>query len=232
ELRTLPDGTELRCNQTEMSLLLPVTSLSNINLAELQLNSPTCPVTYNNTHLIAHIPLSGCGTKAVEMGPWQNSHPLPGFAPISYRYQELVGRQVVERAEMIVTNCKESETEDFAVSRPILQNGVFTGTYTVRSGPVSLVVGDYLGQNVTTTEKPITSITEAPKSNATLPTEPTVPKPTTTPGSTPQISSITRATTKVTSSTTTSQAPEVATSRTTGVILLTISIFLQMNILQ
>ncbi|MEQ2168514.1 hypothetical protein GOODEAATRI_015295, partial [Goodea atripinnis] len=29
----------------------------------------------------------------------------------------------VERAEMIVTNCKESETEDFAVSRPILQNG-------------------------------------------------------------------------------------------------------------
>ncbi|MEQ2168515.1 hypothetical protein GOODEAATRI_015296 [Goodea atripinnis] len=117
-------------------------------------------------------------------------------------------------------------------SSSVLINSVFTGTYTVRSGPVSLLVGDYLGQTVTTTEKPITSITEAPKSNATLPTEPTVPKPATTPGSTPQISSITSATTKVTSSTTTSQAPEVATSRTTGVILLTISIFLQMNILQ
>ncbi|XP_029281389.1 uncharacterized protein LOC115003643 [Cottoperca gobio] len=59
---------ELTCEKSEMSLVLPVASLTNINLAELQLNSPTCPVTYNNTHLIAHISLTGCGTKTVHSG--------------------------------------------------------------------------------------------------------------------------------------------------------------------
>ncbi|XP_044049060.1 uncharacterized protein LOC122874783 [Siniperca chuatsi] len=68
EMRTLPAGTELKCEKTEMTLLLPVDSLSNINLAELQLNSPTCPVTYNNTHLTARISLNGCGTKTVHSG--------------------------------------------------------------------------------------------------------------------------------------------------------------------
>lgn len=68
EMRTLPAGTELRCEKTEMSLVLPISSLTNINLAELQLNSPTCPVTYNDTHLTAHISLSGCGTKTVQSG--------------------------------------------------------------------------------------------------------------------------------------------------------------------
>ncbi|XP_078124169.1 uncharacterized protein LOC144529066 [Sander vitreus] len=68
EMRKLPAGTELTCEKTEMTLVLPVTSLSNINLAELQLNSPTCPVTYNNTHLTAHISLTGCGTKTVSSG--------------------------------------------------------------------------------------------------------------------------------------------------------------------
>lgn len=68
EMKALPTGTELKCGKTEMTLVLPVTSLSEINLAELQLNSPTCPVNYNSTHLTASIPLSGCGTKTVHSG--------------------------------------------------------------------------------------------------------------------------------------------------------------------
>ncbi|KAM9764586.1 uncharacterized protein ACNS7B_019357 [Menidia menidia] len=68
EMRTLPAGTELKCEKTEMTLVLPVSSLSNINLSELQLNSPTCPVTFNQTHLAARIPLTGCGTKTVHSG--------------------------------------------------------------------------------------------------------------------------------------------------------------------
>ncbi|XP_034536100.1 uncharacterized protein LOC117810388 [Notolabrus celidotus] len=68
EMRTLPVGTELKCGKTEMTLVLPVTSLDNINLTELQLNSPTCPVSYNSTHLTATISLTGCGTKIVHSG--------------------------------------------------------------------------------------------------------------------------------------------------------------------
>ncbi|XP_061132975.1 transaldolase isoform X1 [Syngnathus typhle] len=68
EMRTLPDGTELICNKTEMTLVLPVASLSNINLTELQLNSPACPVIFNDTHLTARIALDGCGTKTVHAG--------------------------------------------------------------------------------------------------------------------------------------------------------------------
>ncbi|XP_008291595.1 mucin-22-like [Stegastes partitus] len=68
EMKALPTGTELKCGKSEMTLVLPVTSLSEINLAELQLNSPTCPVSYNSTHLTASIPLSGCGTKTVHSG--------------------------------------------------------------------------------------------------------------------------------------------------------------------
>ncbi|KAI3376916.1 hypothetical protein L3Q82_000165 [Scortum barcoo] len=68
QMRTLPAGTELTCKSAEMTLVLPVTSLRNISLAELQLNSPTCPVTYNDTHLVAHIALNGCGTKTVHSG--------------------------------------------------------------------------------------------------------------------------------------------------------------------
>lgn len=68
EISTLPTGTVLTCGENEMNLVLPVGSLSRINLAELQLNSPDCPVTYNDTHLTAQIPLQGCGTKAVHSG--------------------------------------------------------------------------------------------------------------------------------------------------------------------
>ena len=56
---------ELECSDTEMTLVLPVATLNNINLEDIKLNSPTCPVSYNNTHLTAHIPLTSCGTKRV-----------------------------------------------------------------------------------------------------------------------------------------------------------------------
>ncbi|XP_047437141.1 uncharacterized protein LOC125005668 [Mugil cephalus] len=68
EMRTLPAGTELKCENTEMSLVLPITSFKDIKLEELQLNSPTCPVIYNSTHLTARFSLDGCGTKAVHAG--------------------------------------------------------------------------------------------------------------------------------------------------------------------
>lgn len=68
EMTSLPTGTVLTCRKTEMSLVLPIGSFKNLNMAELQLNSPDCPFTYNNTHLTATIPLEGCGTKAVHSG--------------------------------------------------------------------------------------------------------------------------------------------------------------------
>ncbi|XP_075934914.1 uncharacterized protein LOC142934287 [Anarhichas minor] len=68
EMRTLPDGTVLTCEKTAMTLVLPVASLRDINLDELQLNSPTCPITHNSTHLTATISLTGCGTKTVHSG--------------------------------------------------------------------------------------------------------------------------------------------------------------------
>ncbi|KAM9860888.1 uncharacterized protein ACBR49_001535 [Aulostomus maculatus] len=231
EMRTLPDGTELKCEKTEMTLVLPVSSLSNINLSELQLNSPTCPVSYNDTYLTARIPLSGCGTEAVHSGnelvytntlktvrPFtmvsrqpslilplacripgvQATGPqykinmptetetfgnvafslkfyFPGEGPMAnhtrnpktrsvYRPLSRLRREAessseqnstsdtetgaigskiteldlhvlsncsVERAEMIVSNCMESETEDFAVSYPILEQGCATSNSTL-----------------------------------------------------------------------------------------------------
>ncbi|XP_039901317.1 uncharacterized protein LOC120742213 isoform X1 [Simochromis diagramma] len=224
ETRTLPAGTELKCEKTEMTLVLPITSLTNINLAELQLNSPTCPVNYNNTHVTATISLDGCGTKTVHSGPelvytntlktvrpysmisrqpllilplacripgvqvkgpnasiempteketfgefrvWIEFY-LPGTGPLAQftrnptfrsnvnspqRVRRAVDSETgtnssnstcvseesgsrikqldlyvrsncsVVRAEMIVNDCIESETEDFAISRPILEQG-------------------------------------------------------------------------------------------------------------
>ncbi|XP_003969857.3 uncharacterized protein [Takifugu rubripes] len=68
EMKVPPPGTELTCGKTEMVLVLPVTSFPNVNLTELQLNSPTCPISYNSTHLTASISLDGCGTKTVHTG--------------------------------------------------------------------------------------------------------------------------------------------------------------------
>ncbi|XP_053722497.1 uncharacterized protein LOC128759514 [Synchiropus splendidus] len=68
ELRVLPPGTELTCNNMEMKLVLPIATLSNINLEELQLNSPDCPIENDGTYLTARISLVGCGTKTVASG--------------------------------------------------------------------------------------------------------------------------------------------------------------------
>uniref|UniRef100_H3C3J3 ZP domain-containing protein n=1 Tax=Tetraodon nigroviridis TaxID=99883 RepID=H3C3J3_TETNG len=68
EMAALPPGTELTCGKTKMVLLLPITSFQNVNLTELQLNSPTCPISHNNTHLTASISLDGCGTQTVHTG--------------------------------------------------------------------------------------------------------------------------------------------------------------------
>ncbi|KAL3993301.1 polycomb protein SUZ12 [Sarotherodon galilaeus] len=232
ETRTLPAGTELKCEKTEMTLVLPITSLTNIDLAELQLNSPTCPVNYNNTHVTATISLDGCGTKTVHSGPelvytntlktvrpyamisrqpslilplacripgvqvkgpnaliempteketfgefrvWIEFY-LPGTGPLakftrnpkfrsnvnspqrlrrgvdsgtgsnssnSASVNEESGSRIkqldlyvrsncsVLRAEMIVNECIESETEDFAISRPILKQGCLTSSNTL-----------------------------------------------------------------------------------------------------
>lgn len=56
---------ELTCGKTKMVLVLPITSFQNVNLTELQLNSPTCPISHNNTHLTASISLNGCGTETM-----------------------------------------------------------------------------------------------------------------------------------------------------------------------
>lgn len=227
EMKTLPPGTELKCDDSQMTLVLPVSSLSKINLTELQLNSPTCPVTYNSTHLTATIPLTGCGTKTVHAGSdlvytnvlqtvrpftmisrqpslvlplacripkvqtkgpqhkigmptereafgdvafWIDVY-LPGEGPLArftrtprFRNLDSSSRRVrrhepevkatdapeegpgskikmidlhlmsncsIARAEMIVSNCIESETEDFAVSHPILEKGCSSSNTTL-----------------------------------------------------------------------------------------------------
>ncbi|KAM7405800.1 hypothetical protein PAMP_000227 [Pampus punctatissimus] len=223
---------KLKCGKTEMTLVLPLTSLSEINLAELQLNSPDCPVKYNSTHLTASISLNGCGTKTVHSGTelvytntlqsvrsntiisreptlilplacripglqakgphykvtqptekevfgevkfWMEFH-FPGQGPLSKftkdpKFRSLsslpermrreaetpsgnnsttngttntnstdsgaaIGSRIkqldlhllsncsISRAEMVVSNCIESETEDFLVTNPILNQGV------------------------------------------------------------------------------------------------------------
>ncbi|XP_071345352.1 uncharacterized protein [Trachinotus anak] len=377
EMRTLPAGTELKCEKTEMTLVLPVASLSNINLDELQLNSPTCPVTYNNTHLTARISLTGCGTKTVHSGSelvytntlqsvrpytmvsrqpslvlplacripgsqvkgpqykinmptetetfgevsfWIEFH-FPGEGPLGrftriprlrsvYMPPERVRREVespsernstftsstnntsasgdvgsriqqldlhvmsncsVDRAELMVSNCIESETEDFAETSSILQQGcaasnntlevittqstakiyrldlstqetkgstmyvqctvnlcistmpsqkcpdlctrsvnhrmlvnsVFTKTYTIRSGPVSLVVTTAAPQTTVNTDTTTTATSTVTSSTASVANE------------------------SAAQSTTTSHAPQQASSMAAGVILTTISIFLQ-----
>ncbi|XP_054472390.1 mucin-2-like [Anoplopoma fimbria] len=376
EMRMLPDGTVLTCEKTEMTLVLPVSSLDNIDLAELQLNSPTCPISYNNTHLTATISLTGCGTKTVHSGSelvytntlqsvrpytkvsrqpslvlplacripgvqakgpqyeigmpleketfgevtvWLEVH-LPGEGPMGeftripkFRSLQMAPRRKrretestsesnsnttttgsriskldlqvmsncnIDRAEVLVSSCIESETKDFEVYSPILEQGctssnstlevvttqnnakvyridlstmqtkgstmyvrctvnlcvatlpsalcpdlctrsfdtnkmvssVFTGTYTINSGPVSLMV---------TTPAPATTTT------VTTTTTPT----TTTTTTTTTTSTDTDTTTTTTENTTTSHAPERASSTATGLILTTICIFLQ-NILR
>lgn len=376
EMRTLPAGTELKCEKTEMTLVLPVSSLTNINLAELQLNSPTCPVTYNTTHLTARISLEGCGTKTVHSGSelvytntlksvrpysmisrqpslilplacripgaqvkgpqykiymptetetfgqfmvWLEFH-LPGEGPLakftsrahlrtnyiaparvrraaesgaasnitsnstsvssssnstnSNSTNSAIGSKIsqldlhlmsncsVPRAEMIVSECVESETEDFAESKPILDKGCMMSNSTLevittqnntkvfrldlksmdakgstmyvkctvnlcittipsqkcpdlcRSGiNARALVGSVFTKSYTITSGPVSLVV-------------TTAAPTTTVVTTTTAKTTIAATT-VTQDTTTSHASEQASSVATGVILTTVSIFLQ-----
>ncbi|XP_045074079.1 uncharacterized protein LOC121566685 [Coregonus clupeaformis] len=65
QMETIPTGTELTCGKTEMNLVLPISTLKNLIVSELQLNHPSCSVTSNSTHVMARISLTGCGTKRV-----------------------------------------------------------------------------------------------------------------------------------------------------------------------
>lgn len=229
EMTALPAGTELTCEKTEMTLVLPVGTLTGVDLAELQLNSPTCPVSYNSTHLTARISLTGCGTKTVHSGSelvytntlrsvrpftmvsrkpslilplacripgaqlkgpqyqmalpseeevfgvlrvWVEFHP-EGEGPLGdftrtptlrslqpaerqrreadstrsidnstsdglsvgdrykFMYLQVLSNCSIERAEMVVSECLESETEDFAVSYPLLSQGCTSSNSTL-----------------------------------------------------------------------------------------------------
>eukprot|EP00063_Salmo_salar_P056867 XP_014031702.1 PREDICTED: uncharacterized protein LOC106587650 isoform X4 [Salmo salar] len=68
QMETFPTGTELTCGKTEMHLVLPISTLKNLIVSELQLNHPSCSVTSNSTHVMASISLTGCGTKRVHSG--------------------------------------------------------------------------------------------------------------------------------------------------------------------
>ncbi|KAM9409823.1 uncharacterized protein KZ484_001954 [Pholidichthys leucotaenia] len=231
ELKTRPAGTELKCDETEMTLTLPLASLTDIDPADLQLNSPTCPIVYNSTHLTARISFTGCGTKIVHSGSelvytntlksvyhytvvirkpslilplacripaaqvggphynigipteseafgnftvWMEIH-IPGEGPLAqytrnprFRTNVVEGRvrretevgpescstngtfshgavgsrirqldlvllsnNSVDQAEMVVSNCFESETEDFAETNPIVDNGCAVSSNTL-----------------------------------------------------------------------------------------------------
>ena len=68
-------SSELTCGETEMVLVLPISSLLNINVTDLQLNNNSCPVTSNSTHLMARISLDGCGTqRVVTCSPFLSGH--------------------------------------------------------------------------------------------------------------------------------------------------------------
>ncbi|KAL2088951.1 hypothetical protein ACEWY4_015850 [Coilia grayii] len=67
-MNDLPAGTELNCSNTNMTLVLPVSSMADLPLDDLTLNDPSCPVFHNTTHVTAVFPLLGCGTKIVHAG--------------------------------------------------------------------------------------------------------------------------------------------------------------------
>ncbi|XP_063044310.1 uncharacterized protein LOC134438628, partial [Engraulis encrasicolus] len=67
-MHVLPAGTVLNCNNTTMSLVLPISSMPDLPLDDLKLNDPACPVLHNTTHVTAVFSLLGCGTKTVHAG--------------------------------------------------------------------------------------------------------------------------------------------------------------------
>ncbi|CAK6973573.1 uncharacterized protein LOC118320984 [Scomber scombrus] len=376
EMRTLPAGTELKCEDTAMSLVLPIASLSKINLDELQLNSPTCPVTYNSTHLTARISLNGCGTKAVHSGSeliytntlksvrpytmvsrkpslilplacripsvqakgphykiyiptdketfgevkiWIEFH-LPGQGPLAKFTRNpkmralplrsarmtreaqsasdsnstntnstdnipAIGSRLnhldlhvmsncsINRAEMIVSNCIESETGDFSDGKPILEQGCTASSTTLeiittetnsriyrldlrdvgtqgstmyvqctvnlciatipsqkcpdlctRSLNHRMLVNSVITRNYTVTSGPVSLVVTTP-----APTTTTQPTTTTTAAATTVTTTTTTAAAVTTTAktTTTSHAPAQASAMALGLILATVSVFLQ-----
>ncbi|XP_043089555.1 uncharacterized protein LOC122335814 [Puntigrus tetrazona] len=207
----LPPGTELKCKEHEMSLVLPLSFLENVHFSALQLNDPTCPVFYNWTHVTASFPLTGCGTKRMHfgsellytntlrsinpnstisrmatlilplacripaqrakgpafkisipeevktfgavsfwlefhlpgMGPMSNQTRLPSFrgAPQGRAARSTARMDILDlhvfsncslaRAELLVGSCVESETEDFANTKPLLNQGCTNGNGTL-----------------------------------------------------------------------------------------------------
>lgn len=97
-------------------------------------------------------------------------------------------------------------------SSSMLVDSVFTSTYSVRSGPVSLLVKDFMNRNESATAEPANN-TDATPTNNTLPTSPKTPTPTSAPGITPpasQIPSMTTTNNIVTGNTTLSQGKKSA----------------------
>ncbi|TRY96324.1 hypothetical protein DNTS_021825 [Danionella cerebrum] len=61
---------KLSCDEQrlQMSLVLPITFLQNLNFSGLHLNDQTCPVIYNSTHISCTFALTACGTKRMHLG--------------------------------------------------------------------------------------------------------------------------------------------------------------------
>ncbi|CAL1604737.1 unnamed protein product [Knipowitschia caucasica] len=68
ETLSLPTGTVLTCDNSQMTLALPTSALTQIRLSDLRLNDPDCTLSFNDTFLFATIPLLGCGTLPVHSG--------------------------------------------------------------------------------------------------------------------------------------------------------------------
>ncbi|XP_023673002.1 uncharacterized protein [Paramormyrops kingsleyae] len=136
----LPSGTVLLCLKKEMHLILPVTSLPHLSFTDLQLNHPSCPISYNDTHVTAVISLTGCGTKVVHSGSeliytntLQTVHPLstisrhPSFVlSLACRFRESLVRDNPQLVSL------PSEKETFGIPHFSME------FYRPGEGPLSL----------------------------------------------------------------------------------------------
>ncbi|XP_062405089.1 uncharacterized protein LOC134095513 [Sardina pilchardus] len=67
-MNDLPAGTELSCANNTMSLVLPISTMTDLPLDDLQLNDPSCAIFHNTTHVTTNFSLSSCGTRTVHYG--------------------------------------------------------------------------------------------------------------------------------------------------------------------
>ncbi|XP_005995346.1 uncharacterized protein LOC102345485 [Latimeria chalumnae] len=65
-ISTQLQGTVLQCLEDSMILVIPRSVLPKIKETDLQLSDPVCTLFSNSTHLVAEIPLIGCGTTLQE----------------------------------------------------------------------------------------------------------------------------------------------------------------------